>query len=98
MGAVTGACIVVRKVDFLDVGGFSTDYVIGDYEDSDLCFKLRQKGGVCVYTPRATLYHFERQSMQVNTLRNDSTTSAFNRALHFLKWKDSGLEAGYLQE
>lgn len=98
VGAVTGACIVVRKVDFLDVGGFSTDYVIGDYEDSDLCFKLRQKGGVCVYTPRAALYHFERQSMQVNTLRNDSTTSAFNRALHFLKWKDSGLEAGYLQE
>lgn len=97
VGAVTGACMVVRKADFLDVGGFSTDYVIGDYEDSDLCLKLRQKGGLCLYAPGATLYHFERQSMRVNRLRNDSTTSAFNRALHFLKWKDSGLEAGYLQ-
>lgn len=97
VGAVTGACLILNKSDFLDVGGFSTEYVIGDYEDSDLCFKLRQKGGTCVYAANIALYHFERQSMQVNTLRNDSTTSAYNRALNFLKWKDSGLEAGYLQ-
>lgn len=98
VGAVTGACLVTRKSDFLDVGGFSTEFVIGDYEDSDLCFKLRQKGGVCLYAANVALYHFERQSMQTNTLRNDSTTSAYNRALNFLKWKGSGLEMGYLEE
>jgi GT2 family glycosyltransferase len=98
VGALTGACLVVRKSDFVEVGGFSTEYVIGDYEDSDLCFKLRKMGGICLYSARTALYHFERQSMQSNTLRNDGTTSAYNRALNFSKWKDSGLEAGYLQE
>jgi GT2 family glycosyltransferase len=97
VGAVTGACMVLKKESFQRVGGFTTSYVIGDYEDSDLCLKLRNLGGVCLYYPGAELYHFERQSMEAAEGRNDMTTSAYNRALHFSRWNGSGLEQGYLE-
>jgi GT2 family glycosyltransferase len=83
--AVTGACMVIAKADYLAVGGFTTDYVIGDYEDSDLCLKLRDKGGVALYMPSLTLHHFERQSMPMNDDR-DLGSTVYNRALHTRTW------------
>ena len=38
--AVTGACLVTPRSVFEAVGGFTEDYVVGDYEDSDLCLKI----------------------------------------------------------
>ena len=49
---VTGACLVTRKDIYDLVGGFTEDYVIGDYEDSDLCLKIRQIGFQVAYEPR----------------------------------------------
>src|SRR5690606_7717458 len=85
--AVTGALMVLRKADFLAVGGFTSDYVIGDYEDSDLCLKLRAKGGTCLYMPSATLFHFERQSMQGSD--EDLGSTIYNEALHTERWNDA---------
>ncbi len=41
---VTGAALMVRRALFEAVDGFTEDYVVGDYEDSDLCLKLRRAG------------------------------------------------------
>ena len=60
--AVTGACLAVRREDFARVGGWDTGYVIGDFEDSDLCLKLRALGRRIVYQPAVELTHLERQS------------------------------------
>jgi GT2 family glycosyltransferase len=60
--AVTGACLAVRRDDFVRVGGWDTGYVIGDFEDSDLCLKLRALGRRIVYQPDVELTHLERQS------------------------------------
>ena len=60
--AVTGACLAVRREDFTRVGGWDTGYVIGDFEDSDLCLKLRSLGRRIVYEPAVELTHLERQS------------------------------------
>ena len=60
--AVTGACLAVRRDDFTQVGGWDTGYVIGDFEDSDLCLKLRALGRRIVYQPAVELTHLERQS------------------------------------
>lgn len=38
--AVTGAVIMCQRTDFLELGGFSEDYIYG-YEDIDLCLKFR---------------------------------------------------------
>ena len=63
MPGVTGAALLVRRAAFLAVGGFSTDYIIGDFEDSDLCLALRAAGHEIGYEPAAELFHFERQSI-----------------------------------
>jgi len=44
------------------VGGFDEGFVIGDFEDADLCLRLRARGLGCAVDPRAQLYHLERQS------------------------------------
>lgn len=62
--AVTGACMAMRHADFSAVGGWDTGYLIGDFEDSDLCFKLREKGLESAYLPTVQLTHLERQSFR----------------------------------
>jgi GT2 family glycosyltransferase len=87
--AVTGALMVLRKADYLAVGGFTPDYIVGDYEDSDLCLKLRAMGGTCLYMPDVALFHFERQSMQGSTVEKDLGSTIYNRALHTDRWDDA---------
>ncbi|MBT2748981.1 MULTISPECIES: glycosyltransferase family 2 protein [unclassified Lysobacter] len=65
MPAITGACMMVRKADFDAVGGWDSGYLIGDFEDSDLCLKLRDAGLSIAYLPSVELVHLERQSMSV---------------------------------
>lgn len=85
--AVTGALMMLRREDYLAVGGFTTDYVIGDYEDSDLCLKLRAEGGICLYMPSVALLHFERQSMTDSDI--DVGSTIYNRALHSARWSET---------
>lgn len=61
--AVTGACMLLRREDFDAVGGWDTGYLIGDFEDSDLCLKLRAAGKKIAYCPDVQLTHLERQSV-----------------------------------
>ncbi len=56
--AVTGACMLLRKVDYEAVGGFDPDLPL-NYNDVDLCLKLQARGLRIVMTPYARLYHFE---------------------------------------
>ncbi len=62
--AVTGACLAMRRADFDRIGGWHTGYLIGDFEDSDLCFTLREAGLHIAYEPGVELIHLERQSFQ----------------------------------
>jgi len=60
--ALTGACLALRREVAESFGGFDPDYVIGDFEDADLCARLRRAGLSCVMEDHATLVHLERQS------------------------------------
>lgn len=86
---VTGAALLVRRAAFEAVGGFCTDYVIGDFEDSDLCLKLRAAGHEIAYVPSAELFHFERQSIATHAGHARSAAGWLNRRLHHHRWTDS---------
>ena len=60
--AVTGACMMVRRDDFLSVGGFDEDSFPISYNDVDLCLKLNAIGLRTVWTPHAVLVHYESAS------------------------------------
>lgn len=59
----SGALMLLERREFLDLGGFRTDFIRGDYEDSDLCLRLQQRGRRFLLVPSARLWHGERQSM-----------------------------------
>ena len=58
LSAVTGACLMVKKSLFDEVGGLDESFAIS-LNDVDFCLKLRAKGLLNVFTPFAELYHFE---------------------------------------
>lgn len=60
--AITGACLMMPTALARTVGGLDEGYVIGDFEDVDLCRKAQAMGRQCVVDRRARLYHLERQS------------------------------------
>lgn len=62
--AITGACMVLRRAEWEAMGGFDEGYVIGDFEDSDLCLQLRARGLRCAVDTGVRLYHLERQSQE----------------------------------
>ena len=60
--AVTAACLMVKKEDYIKVGGLDDrDFRIG-LNDIDFCLKLREIGKRNVVTPYAKLYHYESVS------------------------------------
>ncbi|WEX74329.1 glycosyltransferase [Sinorhizobium numidicum] len=96
--AVTGACLVTRRDIYELVGGYTEDYVIGDYEDSDLCLKIRRIGFQIAYEPAACLYHFERRSIRRSQDYMRGVASQYNSWLHTERWDDDIVElmTGYL--
>jgi GT2 family glycosyltransferase len=59
--AVTGACLLVNKKEFIGLGGFNEDYWLG-WEDIDLCNTYKQLNKKIWYASQAKLYHYESMS------------------------------------
>ncbi len=70
--------------EFFDV--WDEDYVVGDYEDSDLCLRLQDAGGSIWYAPQAELFHFERRSIALHAGYQRTLACQFNRHLHHTRW------------
>jgi GT2 family glycosyltransferase len=62
LSAVTAACMLVHTELFHKVGGFDEQHLAVAFNDVDLCLKLREAGGLIVYTPYAELLHHESVS------------------------------------
>jgi GT2 family glycosyltransferase len=59
--AITGAVMAFERGGFEKLGGFSTRYIYGHYEDADLSLRwTAEVGSVCVH-PRIRLVHLEGQ-------------------------------------
>ncbi len=61
LSAVTGACLMMRRDVFTQVGGFDENYPYA-FNDVDLCMKIREKGYLIIFTPFAELYHYESKT------------------------------------
>jgi glycosyltransferase involved in cell wall biosynthesis len=60
--AVTGACMLMRKANFLKVGGLDAENLAIAFNDVDLCLKMNEHNLRIVWTPYAELYHHESAS------------------------------------
>lgn len=83
--AVTGACLMVDQSLFHRVNGFDQGYIQGDFEDMDLCLRLRRAGCQNWYDASIELYHLEGVSYpQAQRVRH----ATYNRWLHSRKWSN----------
>ncbi|WP_374520577.1 glycosyltransferase family 2 protein [Hydrogenophaga sp.] len=57
--AVTGACLLMRKAVFDEVGGLDAEHLRVAFNDVDLCLKVLARGYRNLCTPHALLYHHE---------------------------------------
>ncbi|MCR5302881.1 MAG: glycosyltransferase family 2 protein [Lachnospiraceae bacterium] len=96
VSAVTGACMMVKRSLFEEVGGLSEDLAVA-LNDVDLCLKLRKKGLLNVFTPFAELFHYESASRGTDVTDAASRENAqrYDRecALFRQRWK-AELDAG----
>lgn len=61
VSAVTGACLMVRREVFDEVGGMEEAFVVA-LNDIDFCMKVRKAGYTILFNPYAKLYHYESKS------------------------------------
>jgi GT2 family glycosyltransferase len=55
-GWYTGACVLVRRRAFDEIGGFDPGFFLY-HEDADLCLRLREAGWRLAWEPKATVFH-----------------------------------------
>ena len=61
-GSLTGACLAVRTIDYIRVGGFDPIYVNGS-EDTDLCLRIQRDLTLeCWYEAGSVVYHDESKT------------------------------------
>ncbi|MDF1774675.1 MAG: glycosyltransferase [Rhizobiaceae bacterium] len=60
--AVTGACLMVTKSIYQEVGGLNEQDLTVAFNDIDFCLRVQEAGFSNVWTPFAELYHLESAS------------------------------------
>lgn len=75
---ITGACMVLRR-DLADrLKGFDEGFIIGDFEDADLCTRIRAEGLSVAVDHTVKLFHLERQSQASPDQRWRSNITTYN--------------------
>jgi tetratricopeptide (TPR) repeat protein len=86
--AATAACLLLERERFDALDGLSIDYIVGDFEDSDLCLQLRRQGLPILVDLAATFHHLERQSVDLASSSDVSRMKlvAANAITHHQRW------------
>ncbi|MEW5805862.1 MAG: glycosyltransferase [Acidobacteriota bacterium] len=83
----SGACLLVRKALFDKVGGFDERFSPAYYEDTDLCFSIRQMGYKVLYQPLCVVKHHEGVSCGKDVYTSIKRYQEVNRVKFVEKWK-----------
>ncbi|WP_449434272.1 glycosyltransferase [Pseudomonas putida] len=75
--AVSGACMMVRKAVFDDLGGLDTAQFYWGLSELDLCQKARSEGYLVVWTPHASLRTLGRTPVQGSIAQQQAQEEKF---------------------
>jgi GT2 family glycosyltransferase len=81
----SGACLLVERDLFQNIGKFDTRFAPAYYEDVDLCMSIRQAGKKVIYQPATTIFHHHMGSRSLKKVQEllDQNRSIFRR-----KWQN----------
>lgn len=86
VSAVTGACMMVRKSLYEELGGLDEEFTVA-FNDVDFCLKAREKGYLNIFTPYCELYHYESKSRGFEDTRKKKKRFRQEVQMFRGKWK-----------
>ncbi len=85
---VSGAALMISASLLNELAGFDPYFAPAYYEDTDLCFRVRQAGYRVMVQPAATIIHLEGQSNGTNTASGLKRYQVLNRDKFAKRWAD----------
>ncbi|WP_191621213.1 glycosyltransferase [Marinihelvus fidelis] len=85
---VSGACLLVHRDLWQELGGFDSHYAPAYYEDTDLAFRVRERGLKVYVQPAATVIHHEGVSSGTDIGSGVKRYQAVNREKFLERWAD----------
>ncbi len=83
----SGACLMLKRDFWNELGGFDEAFAPAYYEDTDLAFRVRQKSRRVIYQPHAVVVHFEGQSSGTDTSKGVKQYQVVNQKTFFERWR-----------
>jgi O-antigen biosynthesis protein len=85
----SGASLLLKKSDFMELGMFDTQFKPAYYEDTDICFAVQTKLNKKVYyQPFSVVIHDEGLSSGTDTSAGVKSYQVVNHQKFLQKWKD----------
>ncbi|QDM33338.1 glycosyltransferase family 2 protein [Tardiphaga sp. vice352] len=83
VSCVTGACLLMRRSIYEEVGGLDAHNLRVAFNDVDLCLRVQEAGYRIIWTPYAVLNHHESKS-RGSDLEGEKL-ARFQREVHFMR-------------
>jgi len=83
----SGACLIVPRKLWEEIGGFDPRYDPAHYDDIDLCFTVRSMGYNVIYQPRAVVTHHGDTSAGKEPSSGYKRLQETNRHKFLAKWQ-----------
>jgi len=85
---ISGACLMIPRKLWKELGGFDPTFVPAYYEDTDICFQIRKAGYRVMLQPHSVVTHFEGISNGTDTDSGQKKFQLVNHKKFYSKWKD----------
>ena len=82
--AVSGACLVMRRTVFNQVGGFDAEHLPVACNDIDLCLRVQEQGYRVLWTPHAELLYRHKASLGADDANVDEQ-ARFQSEVEYMK-------------
>lgn len=84
---LSGAALMIQRDVWDEIGGFSEEFIPAYYEDTDVCFKVRDAGYRTMYCPHSIVVHFEGMSNGRDTNAGIKRFQSVNAPTFRRKWR-----------
>jgi GT2 family glycosyltransferase len=84
----SGACLLISKALFTELGGFDESFMPAYYEDSDLAFRVRKAGRKVLYQPHSVIVHHMSVTTNGTDVDKRLQLAKVNQGKFVERWKD----------
>jgi len=83
---IRGFCMLMKKDLFIEVKGFDENYILGGYEDDDICLKALHNGYINAIIEDCFIYHFGSKTLELIEPNKLKEINLHNEQYFINKW------------